>query len=41
MHGAGTQVVVRWPGGKEVKYAVASGAQEITVAIDGSIDVAK
>jgi len=35
------KVSVRWPGGKETLYTVPAGAREITLAIEGNIDVAK
>jgi enediyne biosynthesis protein E4 len=36
-----SKVSVRWPGGKEMLYTVPAGAREITLAIEGNIDVAK
>jgi enediyne biosynthesis protein E4 len=36
-----SKVSVRWPGGKEMLYSVPAGAREITLAIEGNIDVAK
>jgi hypothetical protein len=32
---------VRWPGGKEMTYAIPAGAQEVSLAMDGKIDASK
>jgi len=36
-----TEVIVRWPGGKQTSSSIPAGAREITVATDGTVKANK